>query len=77
MVVLMEIGSSSQFTVAALTANSRYSPFLIASAALVAQAISIGIAVWVGGILSNVPIRINLIQGIIMILIGLVMLFQK
>ena len=69
LVVIMELGSTSQFAVAALASHSQ-NPFMVWLAALGALTVTTTLAVLGGSFLSKLPIEPEIISGIMMILIG-------
>ena len=73
---LMEIGSASNFTIAAMaSASPKWLIILIAGVLGIFTADLI--AVRLGGYLQKLPVSSNLLSGLIMVVLGFVFLFQK
>ena len=73
---LMEIGSASNFTIAAM-ANSSPKWIIVLIAGVSGIFIADLLAVKLGCYISKLPISSNLISGMVMIVMGLFFLFQK
>jgi len=75
MVLLVEIGSTSQFAIAGIAAHSGR-PMIVWTASIIALGLSCFVAVLAGKWLETLPVSPNLISGGIMILIGLFLLWK-
>ena len=75
MVLLVELGSTSQFAVAAMAAHSKQ-PWIIWAASMTALMTTCIMAVLLGEWISRMPVSPNLVSGLIMVIIGLVMLWK-
>lgn len=75
MVLLVELGSTSQFTIAAISAHSE-KPFIVWLAAILALATTCVMAILLGEWISNLPFSPNLISGVIMISVGIFLLWK-
>jgi len=73
---LMEIGSASNFTIAAM-ANSSPKWLLVLIAGATGIFLADFIAFKLGTLLQRLPISSNLISGMVMILMGFFFLFQE
>jgi putative Ca2+/H+ antiporter (TMEM165/GDT1 family) len=72
----MEIGSASNFTIAAM-ANSSNRWFLVLIAGCIGIFVADFIAVKLGGLLQKLPISSNTFSGLVMVILGLVFLFKE
>ena len=73
---LMEIGSASNFTIAAMANSSERWPVVLIGGLVGLLAAGL-LAIKLGGLLERLPISSNIISGVIMITIGFVFLFKE
>ena len=72
---LMEIGSASNFTIAAMANTSTKWPIVLFGGAL-GILLAGFLAIKVSGILKAIPVPQNVLSGLIMIVVGIVFLFK-
>jgi len=72
-ILLMEIGSASNFTLSAIASNSS-KPLVVVMAGVTALLLTSLLAVKIGGLFSQLPVHPNIISGVILIVTGLVIL---
>lgn len=75
MVLLVELGSTSQFAVAAMASHS-HKPWVIWAASLLALMTTCAMAVCLGGWLEKMPVSPNLVAGLLMVVMGMVILWK-
>jgi len=72
----MEIGSASNFTIAAMANSSEKWPVVLIGGIVGLLAAGF-VAIKIGGLLDKLPISSNVISGTIMIVIGMIFLFKN
>ena len=76
MILLMELGSGSNFTIAALASNSS-KPILVWVAGSLALVFTSFLAMKLGGLLTKSPVNPNTISGVVMVTMGMFFLFKQ
>ena len=75
-ILIMELGSASQLTLAAMTAHSK-NPMMSWAGGISAFLFSCLIAVMLGKVLDMIPVPMNLISGVLLIVTGAIVLWKS